>query len=214
MRMLVQILLMMLVAAPALFSADKVKPSCCEKALEGSSSLPDRSVYQVDSVWTNDARAIVHLSDLRGKPQVIAMFFANCAYACPIIVHDMQKIESALPEDIRAKVGFTLVSFDTERDTPKVLSNYRKQHKLNKKRWTLLRGKPDDVLELAALLGVKFKKDAQGQFSHSNLITLLNSDGEVIKQQVGLNKNQKETTQMLLRLFETQSSAESKKTSR
>ena len=214
MRVLVQILLMTLVGVPALFSAEKVKPSCCEKTLEDRSPLPDRSVYQVDSVWTNDARAIVHLSELRGKPQVIAMFFANCAYACPVIVHDMQKIESALPEDIRAKVGFTLVSFDTERDTPKVLSNYRKQHKLNKKRWRLLRGKPDDVLELAALLGVKFKKDAQGQFSHSNLITLLNSEGEVIKQQVGLNKNQKETTQMLLRLFETQSSAESKKTSR
>jgi protein SCO1/2 len=161
-------------------------PACCKKPLERAVPLPDRSIYQVESVWTNDTGRAVRLSDLRGKPQVVVMFFAKCAYACPVLVRDMQKIETALPESARPRVGFTLVSFDTERDTPKVLADYRKQHDLGSERWTLLRGRNDDVLELAALLGVKFKRDANGDFSHSNIITLLNAEGEIVQQQVGL----------------------------
>jgi protein SCO1/2 len=45
---------------------------------------------------------------------------------------------------------------------------------------------------LAALLNVKFKKDAQGQFLHSNVITLLNADGELVCQQLGLTADHNE----------------------
>ena len=47
----------------------------------------------------------------------------------------------------------------------------------------------DDTLEMAALLGVKFKKSADGQFAHSNVITILNPEGEIIHQQIGLGQN-------------------------
>jgi hypothetical protein len=55
-----------------------------------------------------------------------------------------------------ARVGFALVSFDSKRDTPAALADYRRARKLPAERWALLRGRPDDVLELAALLGIKF----------------------------------------------------------
>ena len=62
-------------------------------------------------------------------------------------------------------------------------------------------GTADDVLELAALLGVKFKKDARGQFAHSNVLTVLNPGGEVVHQQVGLNQAPHETVKQLHRLL-------------
>ena len=40
--------------------------------------------------------------------------------------------------------------------------------------------------ELAALLGVKYKQEADGAFSHSNLITILNPQGEIVHQRTGL----------------------------
>jgi protein SCO1/2 len=125
------------------------------------------------------------------------MFFASCTYACPIIVHDMQRIESALPESVRGKVGFTLVTIDTERDSPAALRSYRAAHKLPTDRWTLLHGTPDDTLELAALLGVKFKREATGQFAHSNLITILNEQGEIIHQLAGLNQDLREAVKQI-----------------
>lgn len=172
--------------------------SCCEPAqmpVAAPAHLTDKSIYQLDSTWTNDAGGVVNLASLRGRPQIVTMFFAHCAYACPMLAFQMKQIEAALPEALRNKVGFVLVTFDTERDTPTALHAYRVQHDLEKERWTLLRGGPDDVLDLAALLNVKFKKDAQGQFLHSNVITLLNADGEIAFQQLGLNVEQREIIQ-------------------
>ncbi len=169
--------------------------SCCASAQVSeplSAGLTERSLYQLASVWTNDDGVAVKLSSLRGRPQIVPMFFANCAYACPLLVFQMKQIEEALPESLRNKVGFVLVSFDTERDTPAALHAYRLQHELAPDRWTLLRGSPDNVLDLAALLNVKFKKDAQGQFVHSNAITLLNPQGELIYQKLGLNTDLQE----------------------
>ena len=72
-------------------------------------------------------------------------------------------------------------------------------HRLAAAQWSLLRGTPDDTLELAALLGVKFKREASGQFSHSNLITVLNAAGEIIYQQVGLSQDIEETVKAIER---------------
>ncbi len=127
------------------------------------------------------------LGGLRGKPQVVAMFFASCQFTCPLTVSDLQRIEAALPENLRTNVNFTLISFDSRRDTPAVLKNFRAKRELSNANWTLLRGEPDDVRELAALLGVIYKQDANGDFAHSNVITVLNAEGEIIFQQPGLN---------------------------
>ena len=175
------------------------QPACCANELAAATPVPDKSLYQLDSSWTNDQRNELKLGALRGRPQVVTMFFARCEYACPVLVHDMKKIEAALPENVRTNVGFVLVSFDTERDTPAALANYRRIHELPAN-WTLLRGAPDDVLELAALLGVKFKKDARGQFAHSNILTVLDPHGEIATQQPGLNQRMDDLVATVMRL--------------
>jgi protein SCO1/2 len=180
---------------PTAADTNLVRHSYCAPAEPAATelvSLTAKSLYRLDSVWTNDYGAAANLASLQGRPQIVTMFFANCVYACPLLVYQMKQIEEALPENLRNKVGFTLVSFDTERDTPAVLHNYRQHHELDAKRWTLLRGSPDAVLDLAAPLNVKFKKDAQGQFLHSNVITLLNADGELVCQQLGLTADHNE----------------------
>jgi protein SCO1/2 len=160
--------------------------SCCSAGMPPAPALTDKSLYQLTDSWTNDAGQTIKLASIAGRPQIVAMFFANCQYACPLLVYQMQQIEAALPETVRTNVGFVLVSFDTERDSVAALHNYRLQRGLDLKRWTLLRGSSDSVLDLAALLGVQFKKDGRGQFLHSNLITLLNSQGEIAYQKTGL----------------------------
>jgi protein SCO1 len=176
------------------------QPSCCTSNLTASARFTDRSLYQLDSSWTNDSGQSLTLGKLQGRVQVVAMFFASCTYACPIIVHDMNRIEAALPETVRAKVGFTLVTIDPARDTPAVLHAYRAARKLSGQRWTLLQGTSDDTLELAALFGVKFKRQASGQFAHSNLITVLNERGEIVHQYAGLNQDVSEIVKRITML--------------
>src|SRR4051812_32386803 len=88
------------------------KPACCAKELEASQPLSEKSLYQLDSSWTTDTSSSIELQSLQGRPQIVTMFFASCQIACPILVHDMKRIESALPENVRTNIGFVLVSFD------------------------------------------------------------------------------------------------------
>ena len=159
------------------------KNLCCEAATSGSFSRS--SIYQADATFTTDTNRLFTLGELRGRPVVLVMFFASCGYACPLIVTDMQTIRASLPVAIRTRALFVLVSFDTARDQPAALAEYRMQRSLDTQ-WILLHGSDDSVRELAALLGVKYKRAADGAFSHSNLITLLNSEGEIVHQRSGL----------------------------
>lgn len=169
-------------------------PPCCRTspvALSDQASRPapsDRSVYQLDSIWTNDTGRALPLRSLEGKAQIVTLFFSRCSSACPLLIHQMQQIERALPAAWQSNVGFTLIAIDPERDSPDALSSYRAARRLGE-HWTLLRGHPQDLLQFAALLDFRFKKDERGQFAHSNLITVLNARGEIVFQQTGLNRD-------------------------
>lgn len=191
-------------SAPPLLFAEEAKPPCCRELPPGA-PFTDRSIYQLESKWTSDLGREVPLGILRGHLQVVAMFFTTCESSCPIIVDDMKRLQQALPEKLRDKVDFLLVSFDSERDTPAVLHAYREKMRLPMEHWTLLRGGTDDVRELAALFGVNFQKDARGQFMHSNIITVLNREGEVVHQQMGIHGEALPTIQALERAALAQS---------
>jgi protein SCO1/2 len=189
---------------PACCAPEKA-PCCAEQIVAALPPLPAagpakplaaRSIYQLDATWTTDAGARVQLASLRGQPVVIAMFFASCGYACPLLVADLLRVREALPAETRAKTRFVLVTFDTTRDTPAALKAYRERMQLDAA-WTLLRGEEANVQELAMLLGVKFKQDARGQFSHSNLFTVLNTEGEIAHQHIGLAGDVSEAARVL-----------------
>jgi protein SCO1/2 len=169
----------------AAFSA-LAAPSCCATNVPAGTPLTDASIYQLESEWTTDKGETMRLYQLRGKVQVVTMFFASCTYVCPVLVNNAQEIESKLRADGVTEVEFLLVTFDTENDTVEKLNSYRQQRNLGNN-WRLVRGASEDVAEIAALLGVKFKKEPSGQFAHSNVITVLNKEGEIVHQQVGLN---------------------------
>ncbi|MCC5021904.1 MAG: hypothetical protein J6386_03460 [Candidatus Synoicihabitans palmerolidicus] len=56
------------------------------------------------------------------------------------------------------------------------LHAFREQTRVGEE-WTLMRGDPGDVRTLAMLLGVQFRREPSGDFSHTNLITVLDAGG-------------------------------------
>lgn len=187
--------LIAVLAAAAAFAAETAPPCCppetkpaaapCCPVVPPAAPLSSRSLYQLDAKWTDDAGGTVSLASLRGQPVILAMFFASCEYACPVLVSDIQRLRTQLPPADAARTRVVLVTFDTERDTPAALRAFRERSGLDAN-WTLLRGEDTAVQELAMLLGVKFRREARGQFAHSNLFTLLNADGEIAHQTQGL----------------------------
>lgn len=146
----------------------------------------DFSIYHAGSVWTDQHGERRALDDLAGRIQVVGMVYTSCTYACPRMMLDMKRIEGELPPELRDRVGFVLVSIDPERDTPERLAEYARGARLDPDRWTLLHGDAGDVLELAALLGVQYRRMTDGEFVHSNLLTVLDPAGRVIHRQLGL----------------------------
>lgn len=160
------------------------KPAAC-CAPQSAGAFTKNSLYQAEAAFTTDTGKPFILGELRGRPVVLTMFFASCGYACPLLVTDMEAIRAKLPAEIRDRAAFVLVSFDAIRDTPDALARFRTQRGLDD-HWLLLHGSDDAVREIAALLGVKYQREADGNFSHSNLITILNSEGEIVHQRSGL----------------------------
>ena len=158
--------------------------ACCAELDAGE--LTPGSVYRLGSTWTDQAGAQVNLGELRGRVQIVALIFTRCEFACPRILADLQSIDAELRRRHLEDAHFVLVTMDHEYDTPAVLEAYRAKNDLDAGRWRLLHGDPEDILDLAAVLGIKFKK-AGGTYSHSNLITVLDANGEILHRQEGLN---------------------------
>lgn len=180
------------------------KKECCSKSdsskvenkNEDLSDLNKESIYQLESDWQNQNGKPLKLTSFKGKIQVVAMVFTNCTYACPRIVGDMQLIESSLSEELKKQVDFILISFDVERDTPERLLSFSKEMKLSDN-WVLLHGNEESTHEMSLVLGVKYDKQTDGSFAHSNIITVLNQDGAIAFQQEGLGVSQEKTMEAI-----------------
>ena len=162
-------------------------------------TLSSESIYELNETFQTQDNKNVTLSSFRGKPTVVAMIFTHCAYACPRLTADMKNIESQL-KDKNGKVNFLLVSFDEERDTPDTLKHYANSMGLDEN-WTLLHGSEDVVRTLSVLLNIQYAKDADGNFSHSNVISVLDKNGVLRFQKEGLDADHKETVSTIQKLL-------------
>jgi protein SCO1 len=150
-----------------------------------------QSLFTVADTFQTQHHKNITLASFAGKPTVVGMIFTHCGYACPRLTSDMKGIADKL-KDNREKVNFILISFDTERDTPPQLEKFARQMDLDRD-WVLLHGDDVAVRTLSVLLNVQYEKDADGNFSHSNIISVLDKNGVLDFQKEGLEADHKET---------------------
>lgn len=155
--------------------------------------ISDLSIYNLPSKWTTQNNKDIELKDLKGDVLVMVMIYTSCKAACPRLVADMRSIEEQLPKDTKDKVKLVLVSIDPEVDTPKRLKDFSIENKMEGDQWIFLRSTEKNTREFAAVLAVNYKKISPMDFSHSNIISVFNAEGELVHQQEGLNVNNEET---------------------
>ncbi|WP_281237749.1 MULTISPECIES: SCO family protein [Flavobacterium] len=158
-----------------------------------SNKITDLSIYNLPSKWTNQDGMQIEMKDLKGKVLVMVMIYTSCKSACPRLVADMRNIESRLPANIKDNVKLVLVSIDPEVDTPERLKSFSVENKMDGNQWVFLRSTEENTREFAAVLSVNYKKVSPMDFSHSNIISVFNAEGELAYQQEGLGVNSDET---------------------
>lgn len=166
--------------------------SCSQKQEDKSADQEKTtgSIFVLDSKWENQDGQELQLKDLKGKNLVVVMIFTSCKTACPILVADMRKIASKIEPKKLKETTMLLISIDPENDTPEVLKAYAKEQKMEGEPWMFLRSDKESVRELANVLAVKYKKISPIVFSHSNIITVFNKNGEMVNQVEGTVKSE------------------------
>jgi protein SCO1/2 len=160
-----------------------------KEVVDKDKPISELSIYNLPSKWTNQNGKNIEMVDLRGKVLVMVMIYTSCKSACPRLVADMRNIESRLPDDIKENVKLVLVSIDPEVDTPKRLKAFSIENKMEGDQWEFLRSTEENTREFAAVLAVNYKKISPMDFSHSNIISVFNAEGELAYQQEGLGVN-------------------------
>ena len=162
--------------------------------------ISDESIFNLTSKWHTEEGESIQLEDLKGKTLVVVMIYTTCKAACPRLVADMRNIETQIPKENLEDLQFILVSIDPETDTPQRLKAFAKENFMDDEHWTFLQGTTSGVREFANVLAVKYKQISPMDFSHSNIISVFNSGGELVHQQEGLGVDNKETIKTILKL--------------
>jgi protein SCO1/2 len=168
-------------------------------------AVPENSIYNITSEWTNQDGKKLHLEDLKGKNIVISMVYLKCQYSCPMTISKMKEVESHLTPDAKSHVQFILVTFDVKNDTPKAMAQYADKHHLDLKNWTFLTTTTEsNVRELSTLIDFKYKALPTGEFEHSYAMIALDSEGRIIGRTDGAEMKPKEIAEVLNKIVPSQ----------
>ena len=147
------------------------------------------SIFLLDSKWQNQDAEELQLKDLKGKNLVLVMIFTSCRTACPILVADMKKVHDKIEKNKLKDTSLVLISIDPTNDTPEVLKKFAAERNMDQAPWIFLRSDEESTREFANVLAVKYKKISPIEFSHSNIISVFNRNGELVSQEEGSGIN-------------------------
>ena len=149
------------------------------EAVPVTASLPGKSLYQLPIKLTDQDGRIFSLTDQRGKPVIISMFYNACQFVCPMLIDTLEYTLAALTSEQRARASILLVTIDPARDSVEVLKGIATKRQLNPAQWTLARTDEASVRKLAALLGIQYRLLENGDYNHSTVLILLDAEGRI-----------------------------------
>ena len=135
---------------------------------------------------TTQDNARLSLRDLRGKVVAVTFIYASCADTCPLLTAKLAGLQTKLGTDFGPKVFFASISVDPERDTPEVLARYAQAHGAKPAGWAFLTGTPAEILTVEKKYGIFARRNPRGDVDHTFLTSLIDRDGILRVQYLGV----------------------------
>lgn len=145
----------------------------------------DVSIFDLDLDLIDQDSRRLKLADLGGRTTVAAMVYTSCKDVCILVTEQMKAIERQLA-GLDQGVRYVLFSLDPGRDTPEAMRDFARIQKLDTARWRLMAASEAGVRDLAAVLGVRYQTEEDGQIAHSAMIFVIDAAGVVRHRQVGV----------------------------
>lgn len=141
--------------------------------------LPGQSLYHLQAGLTDQHGRALPWASLRGRPQLVSMFYGNCHLMCPLILENAKALQQQLPPAERERLGVAMISLDPARDTPQALAEVAARHRTPED-WRYLRPAGGDVRALASVLDVRYRFREDGSINHTGVLVLLDAEGRPV----------------------------------
>jgi protein SCO1 len=150
---------------------------------------------------TSQDGAPVTLADFRGRVTAVTFIFTLCTSTCPVLTPMMSFVQDRLGSVFGSKVAFVSITVDPERDTPEVLKQYAQAFGANLAGWTFLTGPPAAIQDVTRQYGVYASKTEAGDVDHTFLTSIVDSQGTLRVQYLGVRFDPEEFRRDLLSLM-------------
>ena len=126
------------------------------------------------------------LGDLRGSVVAVTFIYATCTDTCPLLTAKMAGMQKRLGPDFGSKVRFVSITVDPERDTPRILAQYARNHGVDPAGWAFLTGTPVEIRDVGRRYGIYAKKTERGDVDHTFLTSIVDQRGILRVQYLGI----------------------------
>lgn len=144
-----------------------------------------------DFTLTNQDGKRVSLNDLRGQVTVVTFIFTSCSDTCPMLTAKLVGIQRRLGLD-EPKVAFAAITVDPLNDTPPVLKKYALAHSANLATFSFLTGSFKEIEDVTRRYAVYWKKQPGGNVDHTFLTSIIDRNGTLRVQYLGVRFDPKE----------------------
>ncbi len=194
--------LLLLIAAPSLLADDatteKPKLTARPQGINSSlvlTALDEKAAFELsqsaigkvvgDFVLLDRQGRPVELSRYRGKPLLVNFIYTACFQVCPTTTRNLQKaVENTVSVMGADRFNMISIGFNQPFDSPAALRDFARQYGIRLPNWEFLSPAPAIVGELTRNFGFSFVVTAAG-FDHINQVTLVDSDGRIVRQVYG-----------------------------
>jgi protein SCO1 len=139
-----------------------------------------------DFALTSQDGETVTLEDFRGKALAVTFIYTACPDFCPLLTAKMAGVQDELGDDFGTRIAFVSITVDPELDTPEVLKHYAEVHGADLQGWAFLTGEPAAIAEVTRRYGVFAQKAAGGEIDHTFLTSLIDPEGILRVQYIGV----------------------------
>jgi len=145
-------------------------------AQAGQSLASGSEFWRLPGNFVDEAGRPRQLSQLAGRPTVVAMEYTACRFVCSVYWRRLVEIQAEA--DRRGlTLEFLILSLDPTQDSPELWREYRKMRGLNRANWHFLTGDRAATDRVIRWLGVHWWL-YEGAIMHDFRVTRLNAQGQ------------------------------------
>jgi protein SCO1/2 len=140
--------------------------------------------------FLNESNDTVSLGELINKPTILSFVYFDCPGLCSPLLTGISEVVEKVDMGLGTDYQVITISFNTK-DTPEKAiikkNNFvTKIGEENRKHWIYLTGAQENILDITASVGFKYKPQGL-DFAHPSAIILLSPEGKITRYLYGIN---------------------------